>query len=129
MVRKYFKYLSNGIKIIFLGAIGAEIWAAEGSKVARIWSNFDDLYFNDHLTKKILVFSWDQTTVHIFKQIQVVMSAELKFRIICPGMIHQVYVLTFYSSGMYFWVTTPFCTRNMNLWCCWGKYWIFFAKM
>ena len=24
-----FKYLSNGIKIIFLGAIGAEIWATE----------------------------------------------------------------------------------------------------
>jgi len=31
-----FKYLSNGIKIIFLGAIGAEIWTAEGTGLRKI---------------------------------------------------------------------------------------------
>ena len=69
------KYLSNGIKIIFLGAIGAEIWAAEGN-----WSR----EFGQTLTTRIsmtiwpkkkkfgkILFLWDTTTVQNFKQIWV----------------------------------------------------------
>jgi len=41
--------------------------------VARIWSNFGDPYFNDHLTtknKKIGKKKWDKTAAQNFKLIQ-----------------------------------------------------------
>jgi len=69
-----FKYLSICIKIISLGAIGAEIWALKGAgsrEFGQTWTT--RILVTTWPKKKLGNFfsSWDITTVQNFKQIRV----------------------------------------------------------